>query len=100
VFVPGKPFQPSLKSVFKARSLPYSGVSESCNTRVGSGLTRKQWISVDMPGTNTLAEYENSQLTVVKSFIILVPEGASVFAGRVDDVGRGLAELFVLGPML
>ncbi len=71
MFVPGKPFQDSLKFVGKVRSLPLSEVPERYNTRLGSGLTRKQWISVDMPGTNTLAEYENSQLTVVKSFVTL-----------------------------
>jgi hypothetical protein len=40
-FVPGKPFQPSLIFVVKARSLPKSGAPERQFTWVGSGLTRK-----------------------------------------------------------
>ncbi len=41
MFVPGKPFQPSLVFVGKARSLPKSGALERSFTRVGSGLTHK-----------------------------------------------------------
>jgi hypothetical protein len=40
VFVPGKPFQPSLMIVGEARSLPWSGAPASCFTRVGSSLKR------------------------------------------------------------
>jgi hypothetical protein len=54
VFVPGKPFQPSLMFVGEARSLPY-GAPEKCFTRVGS--IRLGWQG--LPGTNTLAYYEN-----------------------------------------
>jgi len=39
VFVPGKPFQPSLIFAGEARSIPKSGVLERCITQVGSGLT-------------------------------------------------------------
>jgi hypothetical protein len=35
VFVPGRLFQPGLKFVGKARSLPQSGASEKCFTCVG-----------------------------------------------------------------
>ncbi len=42
MFVPGKPFQPSLMFVGEARSLPWSGAPERSFTRVGSGLTRKR----------------------------------------------------------
>ncbi len=33
LFVPGKPFQPSLMFMGKARGLPYSGAPERCFTR-------------------------------------------------------------------
>jgi hypothetical protein len=39
VFVPGKPFQPSLMVEGEARSLLYNGVPERCFILVGSGLT-------------------------------------------------------------
>ena len=42
MFVPGKPFQPSLMFVVKARSLPLSGTPERHFTWLGSGLTHKQ----------------------------------------------------------
>ncbi len=35
VFVPGKPFKPSLVFVGKARSLPYSRAPKRCFTQVG-----------------------------------------------------------------
>ncbi len=41
VFVPGKPFQPSLMFVGKARGLPKSGVPKRCFTFLGSILTHK-----------------------------------------------------------
>jgi hypothetical protein len=41
VFVAGKPFQPSLVFVGKARSLPYRGASERLINRVGSCFTNK-----------------------------------------------------------
>jgi hypothetical protein len=41
VFVPVRPFQPSLKFADNIRSLPQSGVLERCSTEIGSGLTRK-----------------------------------------------------------
>ncbi len=46
MFVPGKPFQPSLMFVGKARSLPKSDAFERCFTLVGSGLNRKHWTRV------------------------------------------------------
>jgi len=56
VFVPGKPFQPSLMFVGKARRLPQSGAPERRFTQLGSGLPvniRLGWKG--LPGTNTLA---------------------------------------------
>ncbi len=41
MFVSGKPFQPSLEFVGKARSLSQSGAPERLLNRVGSGLTHK-----------------------------------------------------------
>ncbi len=41
MFIPGRPFQPSLMLVSKVRSLPYSGASERFFTQVGSGPTHK-----------------------------------------------------------
>ncbi len=41
VFVPGKPFWPSLMFVREARSLPLSVAPERCLTWGGSGLTSK-----------------------------------------------------------
>jgi hypothetical protein len=41
VFVPGKPFQPSLVFVGNARSLTLRGAPERFFTQVGSGLTHK-----------------------------------------------------------
>ncbi len=46
---PGRPFQSSLMSVRKARSLPKSGASERCFTRAGSYLTCKHWIRLERP---------------------------------------------------
>jgi hypothetical protein len=37
VFLPGKPFQPSLVFVNKARSLPESGTPETTNTQAYYG---------------------------------------------------------------
>jgi hypothetical protein len=39
VFVSGKPFQPSLMFVAKARNLPQSEVHLRCSTQVGSSFT-------------------------------------------------------------
>ncbi len=41
VFVPGKPFQPSLMFMGEASGLPKSGAPERCFSQVGSTLTRK-----------------------------------------------------------
>ncbi len=47
VFVRGKPVQPSLIFVDKARGQPKSGAPESFFTQVGSSLTRK---NLDLAG--------------------------------------------------
>jgi hypothetical protein len=44
MFAPGKPFQPSLLFLGKARCLPSIGTPERCFTLVGSCLTRKHTI--------------------------------------------------------
>jgi hypothetical protein len=41
VFVPGRPFNPTLLFVGKARSLPLGGASERVFNRVGSCFTNK-----------------------------------------------------------
>jgi hypothetical protein len=61
VFVPGKPFQPNLMFVGEARSLPKSGASERA---LHSGRPRPYIANIrlgwkGLPGTNTLAYYEN-----------------------------------------
>ncbi len=55
VFVPGRPFHPSLKILRKARSVLWSGAALGCFTQVGSNLTFLK----GFPGTNTLAYYEH-----------------------------------------
>jgi hypothetical protein len=68
----GKPFQLILMFVGKARSLPSRRAPERLFIRVGSSLTNRQgWKG--FPGTNTLAYYKHSLITVVKSFITLAP---------------------------
>ncbi len=47
MFDPGKPFQPSLMFVDKARSHPLRGSPEICFTQVGSGLTHKHYTSLE-----------------------------------------------------
>ncbi len=74
LFVPGKPIQPSLIFVGNARGLPYSGAPERYFPRVGSGLTHKHWTRLEgLPGTNTLAYYKHSKITVVRNFMTLGP---------------------------
>ncbi len=60
MFVPGKPFQPSLMFVGEARSLPKSRAPERALLGYAAVLpanTRLGWKG--LPGTNTLAYYEN-----------------------------------------
>ncbi len=49
MFVPGKPFQPSLMFVGKARTLRSSGAPEMCFTRVGSW---KDEVNITYQSTN------------------------------------------------
>ncbi len=60
MFVPGKPFQPSLMFVRQARGIPWSeSAPERCFTQVGSGLAANIALGWKcFPGTNTLAYYE------------------------------------------
>ncbi len=62
MFVFGKPLQSSLMFVGNATGLPLSGAPE--NIRLG-------WRGLS--GTNTLACYENPEITAVKSFIVQAP---------------------------
>jgi hypothetical protein len=58
--VPDRPFQPSLMFEGKASNL-WNVASEMCFTQVGSSLIakiRQRWRY--LPGTNTLAYYEDS----------------------------------------
>jgi hypothetical protein len=68
VFVPVRPLQASLIFLCKDRSQPKSGAPEVptllANIRLG-------WIGIS--GTNTLADYEHSQIAPVKSFMTLGP---------------------------
>ncbi len=50
VFVPGKPFQPSLMFAGKVRNLHKSGTPERCSPHVGSGLTHKYQPSLMFAG--------------------------------------------------
>jgi hypothetical protein len=47
VYFPGKPFQPGLIFVGKARSLPYIGASERLFNRIGSCFTNKHWTRLE-----------------------------------------------------
>ncbi len=59
MFVRGKPFQPNLMFVGKAKSLLLSGTPERRLTQVGSGLTLNIRLGLKgLPGTNALAYYE------------------------------------------
>ena len=74
MFVPSKPFQPSLIFVGKAGAYP-SEQPFRCST-LGSAPAlpaniRQGWKG--LLGTNTLAYYENLYITAVKSFIGLDP---------------------------
>jgi len=69
--------------VGKVRSLPQSQVSEKCSTQVGSDLTHKQQSKLGgLPGTSTLAYYEYTEITAVKSFITLHLGGLNGSRGR------------------
>jgi len=75
VSFPGKPFQPCLKFVGRARSLPKS-TSHRWALALPTSI-RLDWKG--LPGTNTLAYYENSSITAVKRFITLAPAGQQWF---------------------
>ncbi len=60
MFVPGKPFQPCLCLRVRPGWYPRVEHPESCYTQVGSGLTLNTRLGLKgLPGTNTLAYYEN-----------------------------------------
>jgi hypothetical protein len=62
VFVSSGPFQPSL--TFEGRPKPTRGEYSRVGTNIGLSWKR-------LPGANTLAYYEQSQISVAKSFITL-----------------------------
>ncbi len=65
--------------VGKSRGLSLSGAPERSFTLLGSGLTRKIYTWLErLPGTNTLACYENPYITAIKSFIGLSPAVSSL----------------------
>ncbi len=78
MFVPGKPFRPSLRFAGMAGAYPSKapficftlGWAPCLNTNIRLG-----WKG--LPGTNTLAYYENSSITAVKGFITLAPGSRS-----------------------
>jgi hypothetical protein len=78
MFVPGKPFQPSIVFVDKARSLPYRGAPERCITWVGCGGVRQLYISIDQLPVLIIYYvhhesrlYYNSALTLVLTITII-----------------------------
>ncbi len=79
MFFPGKPFQPSLMFAVKARAYP-SEASFRCSTLDLLANDKLDWKG--LPGTNTLAYYENPYITTVKRFIGLAP-GSKAFRTNV-----------------
>ncbi len=74
MFVHGKPFQPSVLFVGKARSLPQSGASERFFDRVGSSFTKNiRLFWKGLPVTNTLAYYKIGKLRTEKVLLKLGP---------------------------
>ena len=73
MFVPDKPFQPRLLFVGKAGAYPIEEPFR-CSTNIRLDLK-------GLPGTNTLAYYENSWLTGKKSFITWAPWKTPVIYG-------------------
>ncbi len=71
MFVPGKPSQPSLMFVGKARGLPR--VEDLKGASLGWAPARLGWKGLH--GTNTLAYFENPQITAGKVFIVQAPGG-------------------------
>ncbi len=72
MFVTGKPFQPSLIFVGKARNFPYSGVHFKCSTHVGSSLIHKHWtilegIATDKPSSllRTFVNYGRKKFFII-----------------------------------
>jgi hypothetical protein len=72
VFVPGKPFLPSL--MFGGKAITYPRVEHLKGASLGwapalPANNRQGWKG--LPGTNAVASYENTYTTAVKSFITL-----------------------------
>ncbi len=71
MFVPDKPFPPSVLLVGKAKGLPY--IEEPFKVRL-LALHTNNWLGwKGLSGTNALAYYEKSQFTAVKMFRTLSP---------------------------
>ncbi len=74
MFVPGKPFQPSLMFAGKAGSYPSEHLS---GAPILSSLLDSPTNAIlawkGFPRTNPLAYYENPKITAVKSFIVQAP---------------------------
>jgi hypothetical protein len=69
VVVPGKPLQPSLILQGKAGAYPNEEPFGCSTLGKVPGLTSKHYTRLET-GTNTLAYYENPQITAVNSFIV------------------------------
>jgi hypothetical protein len=73
VFVPDKPSQPSLMFADNVKAY-LSEAPFRCSTRRPLDLSTNIRLSWNgSPGTNTLANYENPQITTVNSFIGFTP---------------------------
>jgi hypothetical protein len=72
VFVPGKPFQPSLMFAGKAEPTQVKKLLGAPLLALPANI-RLGWKG--LPGTNTLAYYGNLKITAAKSFIIQAPVG-------------------------
>ncbi len=62
MFVPGRPFQPSIVMVGKERSLPSCAASETCFTWLSTSLSQNiRLVLKGLTGTNTTAFVNNRQ---------------------------------------
>ncbi len=74
MFVLGKPFQPSLMFMVTTRAL-VKHLSDAPLQALPANI-KLGWKG--LPGTNTLAYYESSQITDVKSFYNIRPRNGSI----------------------
>ncbi len=78
MFVPGKPSQPSLMFLVKARSYPRVEHLKSASLGQASAVPANIMLGWrDLTVTNTLAHYKNLLITAIKNLIRVAP-GANV----------------------